>query len=400
MRKNLVSFLIRMAIVTVLMTGGTLHRTLGHDLPNYFPDHQLGADCLGVKLPEAADSPAPDVVLPAMQVAKPTTKHAEVPKFKLVQLVNPSSALTLGFAYSDATWNMISKGTVARQVAKQLDRLSALIQFGQRTSITPHVELTAVRPDDAPAPSPAHRAPAFSALVTTLPDPVDRALVKQNFVEDYLPYDLCIRDWRFGQFSYRGLSRIAHVKQPAAEVTNAAELNVDPALLSTAATLEHGHQLGQALCQLSDLQCSLYSELSSFDSAYELGAYSARQYQSLSDAAARQVLNFAQGLPVQPRTPYYSSPVFVVYEMDGKSFVVPAEQAQQWQAFRAARQPESVVSTRSDELEPRTCPLRKSVLNMASQQLTYFGNKLLNVAASIESYSDVQIAGSDKREVR
>lgn len=411
MRKNLVSFLLRLAIVTFLLTGGQLTRSLGHDLPNYFPYHELGADCLGVRLPEAR----PPLAVPAVQPPAPQPKRiARQPE---LPLTNPSSLLALGLAYSDVAYQAFCQAAWLPQAKQQIASLATWLQQLDSDALVPlnspkakaahPTQLFAALPDEARAPVPAAAPatagrPAFSATVANLADSFDRierVEAKRNYVEDYLPYDLCISDWRFGQYSYRGLSRIAHLQQPRAEVTEVAQLQVHPApaltpAKPTAEFLAHGEILSDALGRLNDWQCKLYSEFCGFDSAYELGVFSANAQKRITHHAASHAIELAAAWTPTSRQPFYSEPIYVVYELDGKLFLIAAEQAQQWAALRPALPP-----TAAKEVQVAQS-LRQTVLSLASQQLASIGNQLLNVASTLESFSGNKVAGGKQQNVR
>lgn len=437
MRKNLVSFLLRLAIVTFLLTGGQLTRSLGHDLPNYFPYHELGADCLGVKLPAANAIP---VIPPVNPPAKQPVRQPFGQPVKL-QMINPSSLLALGLAYSDVARQAFNQAGLPQQAQQQLSSFTAWLNrldvdalhslnrdkaWRQDLAVAGQPKLFAALPDDAPAPAPARAPatalvsapppaaaslsarslpPAFSATVANLSDSgervelVERLEAKRNYLEDYLPYDLCISDWRFGQYSYRGLSRIAHLQQPLAEVTNAAQIDVHPrpsqqAAQPTAEALAHGEILSGALGRLSDFQCRLCSEFCGFDSAYELGALSAKAYQGLAHHAATHANELAAAMTPARRQPFYTEPIYVVYELDGKLFLISAEQAQEWRTLRATLPPPTVKEVKVAQ------SIRQTVLSVASQQLTSIGNQLLNVASTLESFSGTKVAGRNEQDVR
>ncbi len=441
MRKNLVSFLLRLAIVTFLLTGGQLTQALGHDLPSYFPYHELGADCLGVRLPAAnaqfaipAVNPPPPVAQPLAQQVPPQGAAQGVAPNGLqgkqpakLQMTNPSSLLALGLAYSDTVRQAFNQAGFAQLAKQQLSSLTAWLEHVDFDAINAlncemarsdiatievvdaakRPTLFAALPDDVRAPAPATvpaRAttipPAFSATVTNLVESVELVeRVKHNYLEDYLPYDLCISDWQFGQYSYRGLSRMAHLQQPRAEVSHAAQMELHPAPVHqaakpTAESLAHGEILRAALSRFNDLQCLLYSEFCGFDSAYELGVLSAKAQHGLRQQAASHAIELAIALGPAQCQPFYTEPIYVAYELDGKLLLIPAEQAREWTALRAALHPTAANGVMVAQ------SIRQKVLSLASQQLTGIGNRLLDAASTLESFSGTKVARTNEQDVR
>jgi hypothetical protein len=431
MRTNLSSFFRKLSLcATVAIAGVWGQQSLrAHDLPNFIPYHELGADCLGIRTP--AETRPAKVSVPAKPRPVLQLSNGLAPAQELFSRLDPQRTL----AQVTHGLQIIAKG-----VCSGASRCFETLDAPPRTSL-----LTAM-PEDAPppAPSPKPASPAPASQLASAPRTATQLagsvpsadapavvaypLVPRNYVEDYLPYDLCVRDWRFGRFTYRGLSRIAHLPAPVAEVSDAGRLArafpeevIAPfapnANAANAANAAHAAAFARGLRELESFECRLYGELHRMDSVAFLGGQLAQSWSASTKTAALWLAKIVT--PDQPPQPLFTAPQFVIYEASGKSFVLPVEQAKEWQRLRQQTHElqatpgavqatveglaQSTTTATATEIASHTAaatnePLDASLLKLASRQLANLGQHCLQLSNMLDSYTSQRMAATSGAE--
>jgi hypothetical protein len=160
-------------------------------------------------------------------------------------------------------------------------------------------------------------------------------------VDDYLDGESFVRDWRSDQ-SYRGLNRFDYLVDDTLSESLAVAVPKRP-------RLDAGPWLEEVLHILSDFQCSSSQELRDF---HLTGHFSRKVGRSLANFAGKNsdVINQkASSLLVwaskpQPASNHmefaqldslFGQPAFVIYQLEGKEFLLPAKQARHWNSVPA-----------------------------------------------------------------
>jgi hypothetical protein len=228
--------------------------------------------------------------------------------------------------------------------------------------------------------------------------PEDEAnyLSSRPLVDDFLDGESFVRDWRSDQ-SYRGLNRFDYL--------------IDDSLTESLAVaepkrprLDAGPWLEDLLHILSDFQCSSSQELRDFQ---RTGHFSQQVGESLANLNVKSsdVLNQNAGSVLawasQPQsTPnqaefvqldsLFGQPAFVIYQLEGKEFLLPAKQARHWNSVPTFQsqtdrlQAESTIGPDFAAVQSiLVSELANSVsdgLELVASQLQQFANRLRAVA--------------------
>lgn len=411
MRTDLAIFLRKITLCAITAVACSFGQSLhAHDLPNFIPYHQLGADCLGVQAPQT-----PANVAPPAPVAATRPRLTCPIKDAMAQAQQLFRAAECNIDTTAAAGQAVSGLKSAAESI--ISGAAGCYRLLDNAAVDPNPRLAA-RPENAPPPAP----PAVAALALATPT---MPLVAKNYVEDYLPYDMCIRDWRFNRFSYRGLSRTAHLSPaPIAEISSIELLarsfpdeTIATDSRSTAVNVKHAMALTQALKSIEDFQCEACAELCSFDHTHRLGQRLASNWLDAGAALGNLLAKLAPGTLPAERQPHFTEPQFVVYDVAGKYFVLPVEQALAWQRVqRGSREYASgnqwsmsahrVIDTATDAATATAADNRASadtqteMLKFASRQLANIGQQCLQLSNLINSYSDERVAARAAQDVR
>ncbi|MEZ6135423.1 MAG: hypothetical protein R3C53_10990 [Pirellulaceae bacterium] len=398
MRKNLQRYLTRLALVSIFFVGNAAaaswQRAAAHDLPpQTFSHAQLDSehisDCLGTA--DCHTLPTTNITPERGPTAKP---------FAGMAIASPSSTLSIAIAASQ----IAKQAWGSQHFSKPLSEpLSAVVRFYTKADFlsanaSASLPKLAARPDAGAPPRPTIN----ETSVDQAEQLASRSLAKRNYVEDYRPYDLCIRDWRFGQYSYRGLSRVAHLDLSVAEINDKSQLAL--AIPSEQLPPYSTVRLGAVLKQLEHVQCVTTEALSSMSFVQRLAAGNVRLSQSLTKYVGDAAAKVATAIPAAPRQPLLTQPQYVIYEQHGKKFLLTTEQTrlrqleQQDTSRIAAVTP--VDATRRENSPRLMSDLRSKVLGAASRQLESLGTQFLQLSSLIDSLHQPQVASREQSDVR
>ena len=179
-------------------------------------------------------------------------------------------------------------------------------------------------------------------------------------------------------------------------MTERAQFEINHPQPTTAEGLAHAAILSDAIGRIEDFQCLIFSQICGMNAAYEFGALYANSIQQVTRQTFRQATQLALRVPAKTSQPFFTAPQYVVYELDGKPFVLRVEQVLEWQAYRTAL----LKSNSPPQATVESFSIRKSILSVASQQLENLGHQFLNLASTLDSFSQLKVAGRDEPSMR
>lgn len=284
------------------------------------------------------------------------------------QLICPltTSTVALAQAYQSLLTGVSQSSTY---LAEGTRRLQSLWSHWQAAVAPPINSISVAQPDPGIPPAPKTKA-------QSIVPPILHA--KKLFVEDYAPYDLCIRDWRFGSFQDADRSPTQPPRQMVAE--------------SAAAVA-----LGNFLCKVDHWQC-LATDFCSPSGGLERWTESltGRLVGVQADCNATSISLWPQDADIPNRLPIHTAPQFVVYETpEGDHVLLTVEQARSWQ-FSS----HTAKDGTADQNNFETLPGRKHVMTQVSRQLHSAGNALLQLADYFDRLADSKLAGKLDGELR
>lgn len=244
----------------------------------------------------------------------------------------------------------------------------------------------------------------------------DNYLRNRPLVDDYLDGESFVRDWR----SLRPLSSSAHFDS----------LNIQSSLQSNLlSNHENSEELPQAIpahandvaefatvvfAEIENLQCIWASETFHFDSVrrfsgsiatFDLGIGNS------TEAAFQQLAKFWNQSEQQPNhlpeyaasDDFFGQPLFVIQQLDGKEFLLPAKQARHWNTVpMIAKQSIAPEKTDDSSIESTTAisSVARNLLQSASIGLDKLANQLHGIASnlrlSVEVDAQVANRGDDE----
>ncbi len=247
--------------------------------------------------------------------------------------------------------------------------------------------------------------------------PASRSLAKRRFVEDYMPYDLSIRDWRFGQFSFQGPVGMERRDYVNAEISSAEQLplvfnsveisdSVDadtPA--SDLAPSPEAIALGRFLQSLEEIHCVGAAELIELP-LIERASYAAKAGLERAVSAAGEIL-VSSLMPVltpsKPSEPLFAEPLYLVYDVQGGLMLVPAVDAKQGiRSAVLAAEPIAGNENWSDvgqSLRSTGQKVLDGLLGVTSRRLETLGSQLIDWSHHINGFTADRLA-SRSGEVR
>jgi hypothetical protein len=378
MKNRLVRFMVRLVLTSFVLGGGILS-ALAHDLPNFTATEGNVVDCLGSES------------CPYLAPIRPQGSQRSS-----LLVATPSSAISLAMAYSQIA---LESRNFGGQFTSRLHVLAKLWSHGDAAADP--IQLAAFPDVGAPP------APVMEKLIASSPEQnwAGRSIAKRRFVEDYMPYDFCVRDWRFGQYSYRGLSRIAHLDLGTAEITDESQLALaiisEPTPPSAVAV-----GLSNFLDQLADIQCRLYGEFNQLQVVRNFASKTAAVYLNANarfPSRADRVIEPAKTIEQQP---YFTQPLYIVYEHGAKQFLLTIEQAQQWRTAtdlaRSVRDENTVVTAPANTTARES--MSKKLVGMAQSQLQRLQHEFLRLWSQLDRKATVgnepSVASLEQTEVR
>lgn len=252
--------------------------------------------------------------------------------------------------------------------------------------------------------------PSHSDLSDGIWDEMQTYQSPRRLVDDYLSDESFVRDWRTSQ-SYRGLNRLDYVQNQS----DSASLTAD---ISGPIRSDARPWIAAAVEALDYLQCGISQELYDLmltaHFSRQAGGLLAKLQGEASSALNRQVRDFsiwaAAQTPVkqpsmgQPDN-LFGQPAFVIFNVGGKEFLLPAKQARHWNCVPMKSKTAGLTADRpsaSDFASAQSLLVRELAFSV-SDRLELAASQLQRVAGLLRSVADVesQLANrSESEEIR